>query len=557
MIFPGYFTGSRNLSESLSADSIYWNEWRLCYRGGKEFLDFYLQQYADRETAAEFAARAAVTPIPAFAKREINSVRNAVARRMPDVTRVGGSAKWARSVVGESRGVDQGGTSMNSYVVSSLLSELLVMSAVGVLIDAPAAGPNATADGQFSPYLVRYTVEQISELHPAPPGSPGEWSVVSVSKSVPVLTDDKSVEYQEILYRYYLDPDRGGLVTVTTYVDGAETSRTETAMVEIPFVLITIGDSLIRDVCSHQIALLNMGSADTNYAINSNFAFLTRQRSNQAGGAHLTGSDDAAKVTAKKGLWYDKTLERPGFISPPADPLNASLSLRKEVKQEIKDLVSGALADLGASGTPESGLAAIGDALESAEQKIWKHWTQFESSSPSNRKVVTVNYPDSWALKSDSDRLKDASDLLQLMQHLPGQLGKKEAARLAYIKLLHGSTSTKTLQEILDEVDSAPYSTSDPDVIIRAKQFGLVGADTGSLALGFSPGEAAKAEADQAKRAAAIVAAQTDAAAGAAMGADDLTVDQSSTVDARQQEVEESAGDQGDGQRGEGLESGD
>ena len=58
-------------------------------------------------------------------------------------------------------------------------------------------------------------------------------------------------------------------------------------MTRIPFVLLDIGDSMIKDVVNHQIALLNLGSSDVNYALKSNFPFYIEQKDQRAGGRPL------------------------------------------------------------------------------------------------------------------------------------------------------------------------------------------------------------------------------------------------------------------------------
>ena len=41
---------------------------------------------------------------------------------------------------------------------------------------------------------------------------------------------------------------------------------------------------MIKDVVNHQIALLNLGSSDVNYALKSNFPFYIEQKDQRAGG---------------------------------------------------------------------------------------------------------------------------------------------------------------------------------------------------------------------------------------------------------------------------------
>ena len=91
--------------------------------------------------------------------------------------------------------------------------------------------------------------------------------------------------------------------------------------------MLDIGDSLIKDVCQHQIALLNLGSSDVNYALRSNFPFYIEQKDLRAVGAHLkhaatadgtatTGGQGAADTDIKVGATHGRTYDK--GMNPPA-----------------------------------------------------------------------------------------------------------------------------------------------------------------------------------------------------------------------------------------------
>ena len=89
-------------------------------------------------------------------------------------------------------------------------------------------------------------------------------------------------------------------------------------------------------------ALLNLGSSDVSYALNSNFPFYTEQTDGRAGGASLkpiesengtasAGGKPSAgnrdiKVGVTKGRLYPLKAERPGYIAPPSEPLRRQWS---------------------------------------------------------------------------------------------------------------------------------------------------------------------------------------------------------------------------------------
>lgn len=534
-----------------------WVDWRYCYEGGQVFRDHFLEEYSDRETSEEFERRRNLTPIPTYARREINRVKNSISQRFPDIVRRGGTKTWREAITGKLRGVDRRGSSMNNFIATKLLAELLVMGKVGVLIDAPRVKGATLADvpKDFRPYLNVYPRERIPIAVPAPVDSTSDFAAVLLHDTFVEIdhTTGGQTEVNRFRY-YYLDPERANKVTVQEVKeDGTEAGPPfKTELTEIPFVMFDIGGSLIRDVCSHQIALLNMISSDSSYAIDSNFPFMVRQRGN--GANFLVGEEDEAEVGHKKGLFYDKNLNPPAFISPPTDPMKASLELRKELKTEVRELVTGAIADLGDDGTIDSGLAFIGQCLSEGENRVWDHWTAYESADPEKRKECIVSYPETWSLKTDQERIDEATALLELMNQLPGQKGKKEAAKRAYDKLYRGVLSPELIEQIKAEVDAAPYTTSNHEIIFGAVENGICGPETATLALGFNKEEAAKAQEAQAKRAEMIVAAQADAAGGAARGAKDLSADPNSNKLARKGEADPAAklgGEDDKGVRGE------
>lgn len=531
-----------------------WVEWRYCYSAGRRFRDEYLERFSDRETRQEFQRRSDLTPIPSYARLEINRVKNALSQRFPDIIRRGGSKAWQEAVAGIGRGVDRRGASMNSYITKYLLPEALVMRRVGVLVDAPRVNGSSAADvpQNFRPYLNWYPVEHIERIIPAPVESPSDWAAVMV-KDITRDFDVKTGKINDVnTFRYYyLDPDRGGLVTVNHMDDqGRETKPPiYTNLDKVPFVLFDILESLIRDVCSYQIAHLNLISADTSYALDANYPFMVRQRGN-AIPAHLLGEDDQVDIGAQKGLWYEKGLNAPAFISPPVEPMKTSLELRKSFKEEVHELVTGALATLGEDGTMDSGLAFIGQCFEDGESRLWDHWTAYEQANPARRRTPQILYPEDWSLKTDAERIEEANQYVDLMNKLPGQKGKKEASKVAYERLFRGRLTTSQLDAIKAEVDAAPYTTSDAKIIIEAKEQGLVSAETGSVALGFNADEAEKAKKDAEEKAKQIAAAQSDQQFGGP-GNPDASVDPNSNSVARQGD-DPVAGVQG---RGEGRDN--
>jgi hypothetical protein len=311
---------------------------------------------------------------------------------------------------------------------------------------------------------------------------------------------------------------------------------------------------VLKDVCNHQKALLNLGSGDVSYALRALRTLYVEQKDLRGGSAHLkrhiddTGTSNTtrnenpgmqARGGASYGRTYDLKANQPAFINPSSEPLIASLKLQDRIEDSIRKLVNLAvqnktgqraiaaeaikLSDQGL----EAGLSYIGLALEGAERAVAKYWAAYENRSPDKRQVAVIKYPDRYSLRNDVDRVNEAERLAQLMFTVPGREVKKELSKNIVNTLLSGTVNVDQLDVINKEIDDADYATSDPDIIMRSKEAGLVGDKVASEALGFGSEEYLQAREDHATRLAAILASQTKASdAGAsdagARGVSDL-----------------------------------
>jgi hypothetical protein len=540
---------------SIAYDSGSWYEWREAYEGGYYYTQQNLKKFSERESDDDFFSRMDITPTPAYAKAAVNDIRNSIFQRMHDIIRKNGSQDYKKAVAGESGGVDMRGTSMNAFIGIDVLTELLVMGKVGVFIDAPRSQGETLADVNGArPYLYRYKVEDILSWACTKPEDPMEFQAVLLrDKGLDFVTHEiESIElpYGEYeRYRLLWVDKEDGFVRVQFYdqVGSPIDSDGEPQIVEeplvlaltsIPFVLLDIGDSLLKDVVKHQVALLNLGSSDVAYALKANFPFYTEQQDMRAVGDHLkhganpdgtatSGGQRAMnremKVGPTHGRIYDIRAERPGFIHPSPEPLEASLNLQAKLEDDIRKLVNlevqnkvGRLASsaeaikMSDQGL-EAGLSYIGLVLEGAERKISNHWAAYEERQIKKRAIATIKYPDRYSLKTDLDRIEEASKLSELMFTVPGTTVKRELSKDIVTALLGGKIDVDTMDSIFTEIDKADYTTSDPTVIIQAKEAGLVSEQTASLALGFSEDEYLQARKDHADRAARILLAQTSA----------------------------------------------
>jgi hypothetical protein len=544
------------LWESLSQD---WTCWRDTFNGGTYYRTTYLQRYSNRESTEDYAQRLSMTPIQTHAKAALLEIRNAIFQRLRDVRRTGGSAAYGRAVEGLNGGVDRRGSSMNAFIGGrSVLTELLLMGKVGVYVDFPEvpAGARQSDTVGATPYLYPYRLEDIRNFTLSRSEGQSQFETLLLRDTVMTYDADTGLPDTTVLRFRYLWIDARGKVSLQFYSEkGEKTDRDgnpndkpiELELSRIPFVLLDIGDGLLKDVCTHQIALLNLASSDVSYAWKSNVPIFTRQSDGREGVTHLRGPDGhegtategGQGATAKEmrignttGILYAKETDRPGFINPSSEPLIASKTLQDSLKDDIRTLINLAVASLGARQSAESksydnqglenGLSYIGLVLEGAEKLLSEYWAAYEEREPSKRLVPVIKYPDRYSLKTDADRIDESTKLTGLMAKVPSQIAKREIAKCTVQALLGGKVSVSVIEQINKEIDAAPYTTSDPETIAMAMEQGLCGDETGSLALGFNKEEYVKAREAHALRAARIIAAQKDAGA---RGAGDLSIE--------------------------------
>lgn len=535
-----------------------WNNWRLTYEGGDEFRDHFLKQFSTREDSADFAVRRELTPSPSFAKAVINDIRNSIFERMRDISRTGGSAAYQRAVAGENLGVDRRGNSMNAFLGMKVLTELLCMGRCGIYVDNSAVVGQTLASQAPSPYLYAYRVEDILSWKEAGGDNPSEFQSVLL-RDTHMQYDPRTQLPQSRDERYRLMWLEDGHVKLQFYdLQGNEIDRDgqpggpiDLELTRIPFVMPSIGDSLLKDVWRYQVALLNLVSRDVWYALQSNFPFYIEQRDLRAVGSHLKqaanadgtatqggqgAADESIKVGSTQGRAYGKDTDAPAFINPSPEPLLASIDFETKLEQDIRRLVNLAVESKASGGSAESksldnrgleaGLAFIGLILQTAEAKIADFYAAYEDKNPSQRKVATVKYPDRYSLKTDADRIAECEKLTKLLYSVPGYKAKREIAKQIVSALFVGKLEVAQIEAIHAEIEKSDYLTSDPDTIQMAIENGICDEKTASMALGFAEHIVVQARKDHAARAKRILEAQTSVKApvdnASARGVDDL-----------------------------------
>lgn len=542
-------------------DETDWFKWRLAYKGGRQFIDNFLQRFSKREDDIAFAERKTLAHCPAFAKAAINKLKNTFYSRMAEIVRIGGPDNYTKAIAGLEGGVDLHGSSMNSFLGQEVLPELLTMRKVGVYVDKPALDGNLLARNQTKkPYLYIYQAEDICTWDCT--YYEGEYIYTNV------LLRDTCYIYDEVtglakgeeqVFRHIWLAEDG--VHIQLWKENEDDKAEEDIkfgeevllnLDRIPFIVLGLQESLMADVADYQVGLLNLSSADTAYVYRANFPIWVEQFDPAAESVYQrrprpspnvdqsTGKDPGAgtrdegrvadgseerRTGVMHGRKYPKGLDAPTFIAPPAEPLRASLEKQAQMRSDIEGLVDIAAANAVPTHASaesksmddrslESGLSCIGMELEYAERRIAELWAMYE-----NMPAAEIYYPSKYSLKSDEQRLKEAESLDKIKSSAPSrQFAKEIGKRIAHV-MLADKVTQETLSSIMDEIDKAEYISADPELIKTASELGMVDAVTGSNALGFNGKDVVPiAQKEHAERLATIAEHQ---AKGAARGVPD------------------------------------
>jgi hypothetical protein len=287
----------------------------------------------------------------------------------------------------------------------------------------------------------------------------------------------------------------------------------------IPFVILDLGASLLEDIANYQIALMNLESSDLAYALFSNFPFYIEQFDARTENPFARPGSEAAdrQVTLgpTKGRRYGKELNPPAFIHPSSEPLTASMNKQRQIKEDIRQLVHLAVANLAvqqsadskmADQAPlESGLAYIGLELENFERKVADYWSMYERGS----KPATVYYPETYAIKTDAERRAEALALVELIRVAPSITAQKEIAKQIVQLVLNRKITADLMAKILKEIDASPGGTAAIDILTQDVAMGVVDLKTVAKIVGYPEAAVEKAAQEHADRAARIQQAQS------------------------------------------------
>jgi hypothetical protein len=519
-----------------------WFKWRLTYEGGQRFLQEYLKQFSKSEEKDDFINRKSISYTPAFSKAAVLEVRNSIYQRMADITRKGGSVTYQEAVVGRSDGVDLIGSSMNFFMGTEVLTELLVMGRVGIYIDMPErAGDKLIDNKNIRPYLYIYKAEEIRSWDYDERPVPNEFRSVLLRDYVYQFDEVTHLPMGQIeRYRHYWIENNNVFVQFYN-LDSKKTDQygnlsEEPIMIgikQIPFVMMELNDSLLTDIADYQIAMLNLASADMAYAVGANFPFYVEQFDPRSSSPYFkrppiitednegvvqeepAGESENIVVGPASGRRYPLKTNQPAFIHPSPEPMKASMEKQEQLKREIRLLINLAISNIQpkmASAeskgfderTLESGLSYIGLVLQDAERRIANIWAQYEGDTD----VATVHYPEKYNLRDDTDRRKEAGELRTLVPAAPSVTYQKEMCKEIARIMLSAKVSSDVMEAIEKEIDRATISNVDPNVIFQAIDRSILDLDNAAKALNYPKDAVEKAKQDHAERLARIQEAQ-------------------------------------------------
>ena len=522
-----------------------WKLFRLTGTGGEAFLEEYLKK-RPRESNPNFTLRKEVSYIPAFAKGALQQIQNSIRQRLTAVQRLGGTNIYQDAIKGKIGGVDRRKSSMNKFIGDTVLKELIMMGAVGVYVDAPDTEQNETLldDQDNVPFLYIFPVEAIKSWT-TDPTNPTKFTRLLLSEMVQVKDEEfgLTTELVERFRFYQLEEEE---VTVQFFDEAGEpvdienqpgTQTYTVGLTEIPFVLLSLNDSLLSDIARHQIALLNLASGDMEYATESNQPFLAEQFDPRDARNYFGSvSDDPADSTAgtdenvtdplrkpteriignTRGIRVPKDIEYPKYVSPDTAPLKISMEKQKALQEEIHILINQTLQSTVSRSTSgeskkvdqskeEDGLKAIGDELEYGESQIAIFWQMYENTG----EPAEIKYPENYSFKDDIARRSEAKELSDLLAKTPSMAAQKAIAKRMMWILLGDVISDQEMQEIFTELDNAEGLISDPEMIRNLVEAQILPTSKAAVQLGFPEEVAQQAKEERLEVVAAIAKAQT------------------------------------------------
>lgn len=504
------------MTEHPEYDKDLYERWRLIKEGGDAFVEKYLKKRSAEEDP-DFTIRKELTPDPGVASSAIEDVKNAFSPRM-DVVRSGGSEIYQSLIKGLLGGVDKHNTTMDDFIKTNTLPELLYMGKAGILVQNYVDD----ADPHKFPYLVHYNADQIYNWA----YTNGQLSRLVLKESAQKLDEDGFVASIIEIYRVFkLDGESvevkivnsdGKELDPITFEPGSSTEIIDLPV--IPFVIYKLTKGLLHKIDKYQIAYLNLESSDLDWLSTANLPIYTEQRSlvTDLTRQKADGEEDkqTVRLGTKQGRAYSPGMDRPGFISPDSGPIEVSMKKQLQLQARIKDTLKTTLADVKMASAEslvlrdrglEAGLSAIGATLNAGDLAVALIMHMYMVSA----EVPNVAYPKKYELRTEEDRLATVNTLKELQKNLGSTEAKKAVEEIICRTILEGKVPDQELQKMLKEIQGAKLGIFDPETLAALVEAGIVSHELASSAIGAPTGDAAVAAAEHKERITAIKLAQS------------------------------------------------
>lgn len=494
-----------------------WEFWRDTWEGGPEYVSKYLKTFSIREEVSDFETRKEISYNPSFAKSLIREIKNSIFQKMPEIVRKGGAESYQKAVDGDEWGVDRQGSSMNFFIGSKILPEMLVMRKVGIFLDkSPMNGDETLTEAATKrPYLYCYQAEEIRSWKKI---NHEEYSSVLLQETVESSDNEFNLPDAVVVrFRLLTLTDSGVLVTFFNE-DGEETGNRLLDIPKIPFYVFEIEDSLMEDLAGYNKALLNLASADINYALKANFPFYTEQYDNIIDNKYAKGETQERKVGTVQGRAYPKNTERPAFIHPSSEPLKVSMEKQAQMKNEMRELLHLKVTEMGRRSSAESkemdtrglaaGLSYLGLQLEKGERKIASFWSMYEGE----KQDALISYPTSYSLKTDIERLEESDKLEELKPAVPSATYNKEVSKMISRRVLGNQVSPDVISKIDKEIEDSIALNFDPEIIGKHVEIGLLAKKHAAEIMGYPEETVELSQEEHADRAKVIAISQSEGA---------------------------------------------
>jgi len=485
------------------------NMWRNTLNGGNQYIDAYLAQYSTRESIADFNFRKTMTVNPALAEGAVTDIKNAIFQRFTEIRRLNGHKSYRQAIDGLKGGVDNLGSSMNTFIGNKVLIELIGMGKVGIYIEMPVLTGKSLADtAKAKPYLYIYRREEIVNWE-----YDNEGKLIYVVLQKQVITREKGVvsgvEYVEVK------------ITNDTITTGDVVE--ENPLGVIPFVILELNHGILRDIAKYQIALMNISSSDINYLISANFPLYTEQvNQNTEIQNYMKGVDGEKEkgvdIGVKHGRSYPIGTDRPDFISPSAEPILASIKKQDQMKEELRQIVSLSVSTMRAKMESaeskkadqeglESGLASVGTVLEAGERLIAKIWQKYVNG----KEEVIITYPERYEIKDIDVTLARVEKMLKILPKIPVlEAQKKLMSDIIALLLSHG-TDEDTLTKVIAKMNKLKIIVTDNDILTQDMDNGVISHELVAKLKHYPKADLKLAREEHINRLTAITIAQTPA----------------------------------------------